>query len=583
ILVVFLLLPFPIAAVSATAIPMTISVTFALMHILGIELHQVSLATMIAVLGLVVDDAIIIADNYVELLDKGHDRWTAAWRSATELVIPVLTATLTIIAAFLPLVILTGAIGDFIRALPLTVTIALSSSFLVAMVLTPILCHLFINKGLHDRLNAGKRSKSSFLDLMQKAYNRSIDWCLMHRKLTISGSLATIVLAALLLKYGVKQKFFPEAERDQFTVELWMPTGTKFETTHQAIVRIEDLIRNDERVRSYATFTGRSAPRFYYNYSPEIPSANYAQILINTKDKKATGSLYRELKDKVTLLVPEGLPNVKLMQQGQPQKAHIEVRISGDDMKTIKKTGDEIMRIIRNTPGSDMVRSDFKEDTYGIGIKLRDEAERLGFTTGSISQLIYAGFEGYTVSKMYEGEKSVDIVLRLDPRYRENLDDLRNIYLQSPVSGASVPLRQVAELIPEWHEGSINHRNGIRTLTILSETQDGVLPSELLKAIRPEIERMELPAGYTISFGGEYANQQETYSYMFIALIISIIAIFLVLLFQFRNLKETGLVMLTIPLSIFGAVVGLMITGNDFGFTAFTAMIALSGIVVRNA
>jgi len=583
ILVVFLLLPFPIAAVSATAIPMTISVTFALMHILGIELHQVSLATMIAVLGLVVDDAIIIADNYVELLDKGHDRWTASWKSATELVIPVLTATLTIIAAFLPLVILTGAIGDFIRALPLTVTIALSSSFLVAMVLTPILCHLFINKGLHDRLNAGKRSKSSFLDLMQKAYNRSIDWCLMHRKLTISGSLATIVLAALLLKYGVKQKFFPEAERDQFTVELWMPTGTKFETTHQAIVRIEDLIRNDERVRSYATFTGRSAPRFYYNYSPEIPSANYAQILINTKDKKATGSLYRELKDKVTLLVPEGLPNVKLMQQGQPQKAHIEVRISGDDMKTIKKTGDEIMRIIRNTPGSDMVRSDFKEDTYGIGIKLRDEAERLGFTTGSISQLIYAGFEGYTVSKMYEGEKSVDIVLRLDPRYRENLDDLRNIYLQSPVSGASVPLRQVAELIPEWHEGSINHRNGIRTLTILSETQDGVLPSELLKAIRPEIERMELPAGYTISFGGEYANQQETYSYMFIALIISIIAIFLVLLFQFRNLKETGLVMLTIPLSIFGAVVGLMITGNDFGFTAFTAMIALSGIVVRNA
>jgi multidrug efflux pump subunit AcrB len=583
ILVVFILLPFPIAAVSATAIPMTVSITFALMHIFGIELHQVSLATLIAVLGLVVDDAIIIADNYVELLDKGHDRWTAAWRSATELVVPVLTATITIIAAFLPLVILTGAIGDFIRALPLTVTIALSSSFLVAMVLTPILCLLFIRRGLHSDDDTGKRRKTSFLYFMQSAYNKSIAWCLKHRKFTIIGSLTTILVAAFLLKFAVKQKFFPEAERDQFTVELWMPTGTKLEKTGEAILRIENLIKSDDRVKSFATFTGRSAPRFYYNYSPEVPVSNYAQILINTKSKKDTETLYRELRQKVNLLIPEGLPNVKLMQQGQPQKAHIEVRISGDDLKTLKKTGNDVMEIIRRMPGSDLIRSDFNEDTYGIGIKLREEAARLGFTTTSISQMIYSGFNGYTVSKMYEGDNSVDIVLRLDEKYRQDLDDLENVYLQSPVTGASVPLRQLAELIPEWHEGSINHRNGVRTLTILSETKDGVLPSELLKEIRPEISKMELPTGYRIYYGGEYANQQETYSYMYIALIISIIAIFLVLLLQFRNLKEVGLVMLTIPLSLFGAVLGLMITGNDFGFTAFTAMISLSGIVVRNA
>ncbi len=301
ILVVFLLLPFRIAAVAATAIPMTVSVTLALLNTFGIELHQVSLASLISVLGIVVDDAVVIADNYVELLDRGHDRWTAAWRSATDLVVPVLAATITIIASFLPLVILTGTIGEFIRALPITVAIALSSSFIVAMIITPLLCYLFINRGLHDKNESVEKKRISSLDLLQKTYNKSIEWCLRHSKITIAVSLSTILLAALLFKVAIKQKFFPEAERDQFTVELWMPSGTKLEKTEKAILRIENAMKGDKRIRSYATFIGRSAPRFYYNYSPEMPMSNFAQILINTNNKKATESLYRELKEKVNL------------------------------------------------------------------------------------------------------------------------------------------------------------------------------------------------------------------------------------------------------------------------------------------
>jgi multidrug efflux pump subunit AcrB len=583
ILVVFLLLPFRIAAVAATAIPMTVSITLALLNTFGIELHQVSLASLISVLGIVVDDAVVIADNYVELLDRGNDRWTAAWRSATDLVVPILAATITIIASFLPLVILTGAIGEFIRALPITVAIALSSSFVVAIVLTPLLCYLFIKRGLHDKNVTGEKKRTSFLDLLQKTYNKSIEWCLRHSGLTIAGSLSTILLAGVLFKAGIKQKFFPEAERDQFTVELWMPTGTKLEKTEKAILRIENAVKNDKRIRSYATFIGRSAPRFYYNYSPEMPMSNFAQLLINTQNKKATESLYRELSEKVNYLVPEGSPYVKLMQQGQPMNAHVEVRISGDDVDRLKQIGGEVQDIIRKFPGSNKLRSDFKEDAYGIKINLKDEASRLGFTTSSISQIVYAGFAGYPASTLYEGDNPVDIVLRLDKQYRKNTEDLENIYLQSPVTGASVPLRQIADLKPVWQPGRIIHRNGVRTLTIQSETKNGVLPSELLKAIRPEIEKLNLPSGYRIYYGGEYANQQETYSYLVIALVISLIIIFMVLLFQFRNIKEVGLVMLTIPLSLFGAVAGLLITGNDFGFMAFCGIISLSGIEVRNA
>ena len=351
ILVVFLLLPFRIAAVAATAIPMTVSITIALLHTFGLELHQVSLATLISVLGIVVDDAIIIADNYVELLDRGNDRWTAAWRSATDLVVPVLAATITIIASFLPLVILTGSMGEFIRALPVTVAIALSSSFVVAMILTPLLCFIFIKKGLHEKNVKVEKKRPSFLDLLQNTYNKSLEWCLKHSKITIAGSLCTILLAAILFKVVIKQKFFPEAERDQFIIELWMPSGTKLEKTEKAILKIENVIKDDNRVKSYATFIGRSAPRFYYNYSPEMPDASFAQILINTKNNRATGSLYREMTDKVNFLVPEGLPQVKLMQQGQPLSAHVEVRISGYEIDRLKQIGGNVQDIIRKTTG----------------------------------------------------------------------------------------------------------------------------------------------------------------------------------------------------------------------------------------
>lgn len=263
--------------------------------------------------------------------------------------------------------------------------------------------------------------------------------------------------------------------------------------------------------------------------------------------------------------------------------AHVEVRISGYDIDRLKLIGEEVSGIIRRSPGSDMLRSDFREDTYGLRILPNKEAARLGFTTTSISQTIYSGFTGYPVSTLYEGDNPVSLVLRLEEKYRRNTGDLEDIYLQSPATGASVPLRQIADLSYQWQPGRIIHRNGVRTLSIQSETKDGVLPSELLKTIRPEIARINLPQGYRIYNGGEFANQQETYNYLIMALVISLIIIFLVLLFQFRNLKEAGLVMLTIPLSLFGAVSGLLITGNDFGFMAFCGIISLSGIEVRNA
>ncbi|MBO9638042.1 MAG: efflux RND transporter permease subunit [Siphonobacter aquaeclarae] len=583
VVVVILLLPFRIATVAAMAIPMTVAVTFALLHAFGIELHQVSLAALIVVLGMVVDDAIVIADNYVELLDEGVERWTAAWRSASDLVVPVLAATITIIASFMPMIILTGSVGEFIFALPITVAIALAASFIVAMILTPLLCYTFIKKGLHDHsAEPQKKKRISLLDRMQNGYDRAIEWCMKHSWLTIAASLVTVVLAGLLFTQ-IRQKFFPAAERNQFVVELWMPTGTKLERTQVAIGKLEDVVKKDKRVTSYATFTGTSAPRFYYNFSPEVPVTNYAQILINTTDIASAQAMAEELTHQVDALVPEGRPQVKLMQQGTVTKAPVEVRIVGEDLNTLKELGNQVEGILRQARGSALIRRDFMEDYYGVNINLKDEANRLGFTTSSIAQTIYAGFNGAPVTTMYEGNTPVDIAVRLDEANRRNFGDLENTYLPSPATGSSVPLRQIANLTPSWQTGRIMHRNGVRTLTVQSETKDQVLPSELLKEVQPEIAKIQLPAGYRIEYGGEFEGQKETFSQMVVVMVISIVLIFLILLFQFRSIKEALLVMLTIPLSLFGAFLGLLLTHNNFGFTAFVGLISLSGIVVRNA
>ncbi|MBE9601541.1 efflux RND transporter permease subunit [Pedobacter sp. MC2016-24] len=587
IIVVILLLPLRIASVAAMAIPMTIALTFAILNTIGIELQQVSLAALILVLGMVVDDAIVIADNYVELLDEGIDSWTAAWRSANDLLIPVLAATVTIIASFIPMILIKGSTGEFILTLPITVAIALISSYFVALFLTPLLCHTFIKKGLHQVDNAetskGRNGKKSILSYMQDGYNVVLDWCVNHAAITILGSITFILLTGLVFRLCVSELFFPPAERNQFVIELWMPTGTKLEKTNAAILKAEKLVKGDKRVLSYATFTGTSAPRFYYNFSPEVPTSNYAMILVNTTTNKTTEEMAKELAEKVKVLAPDGTFFIKLLQQGTDLKAPVEVRIIGEDIKHLKSIGMKIANIIKESRGARLVRSDFAEDYYSLQINPNEQAKRLGFTTESISQSVYTAFTGTTISKIYESSNAINIKLRLNPDARRNTTDLQDIYLTPPRSNNAIPLRQIAYLTPQWKTGKIMHRNGMKTLTVQSETQPNVLPAELLEAIKPAIGKLELPSGYHIEYGGEEGGKAEVENDMITALLISLILIFFILLFQFKNIKEAMIIMATIPLSLFGAILGLAITGNNFSFTAFIGLIALSGIVVRNA
>jgi multidrug efflux pump subunit AcrB/outer membrane protein TolC len=586
VLVTIFLLPIRVAVIAALAIPITLCTTLGVMNAAGVHLHQVSIAALIVVLGIVVDDAIVIADNYVDLLDRKVSREEAAWRCVAEVIVPVLAATTTIIFSFLPLLIITGSSGEFIRALPITVAIALVVSFIVAVMITPILCRFFIKKGLHDEggdnVTASKK-KFSILNVIQSVYNMVIVFFMRYKVTAIAIGVGAFA-AGIFLFRSVPQQFFPTAERNQFVIDVWMPEGTRIEATDTVMRRIEAYMKGRKEIEHFATFVGQSAPRFYYNVDPQQPDAAYGEFIVNTRSEKDTPVLVEDFRKSLASLAPEAMVIVKELQQGMTLQAPVEVRIVGEDIRELERIGAQVEELLVKNPLSVFVHSDYLNESCMVDVNVNEElANRLGITNASVSQVLAGAFDGAPVSTFWEGDRSVTILLRLTKADRSSFGNLRDAYISSQVTKARVPLRAIATLKPEWQPSRIVRRNGVRTLTVQSFVQGGHYASQLLNAVQQQIDKLPVPPGYRIEYGGDKKNTEEVLPEMVMALGISLVAIFLVLLIQFRNISETLIVMSSIPLAMPGAVLGLLVTHNPFGFTAFMGLISLCGIVVRNA
>jgi multidrug efflux pump subunit AcrB len=579
-LVTVLLLPPRVAATAAFAIPLTIAATFFVLQTMHIELHQVSLAALIVVLGMVVDNAIVIVDAYVENLDHGMSRWDAAWRSAHELIVPVITATIAIVLAFAPLnIFLTGNSGEFIWALPVTVAVALGLSLIVALLMTPMFCMLFIRHGLKgDHGSLGAR----VLDRVVTLYDRIIRRAVKRPVLTTMLALATVP-ASLLLLPAIKQKFFPAAERDQFIIEIDLPVGSRLEATDRVVHQVEQLLQADERIPKFAAFVGTAAPRVYYSFAPEFPRPSYGMLLVSTKHAKETDQLVHEYFAKLAHLVPGVRIDVKQFEQGEEYGAPVEVRLVGPELATLRDYGDRIRRIAEQLPGATQVRDNFR-DGLTIDLQVDNEiASRLGLATELIAAQVRTGFSGWPVTQLWEHDAAVPVVLRLDAERREDYSALNSFMLGAAFTNAPVPVSEVATPVPNWSPSQIPHRNGVRTLTVFVTPDRATLPSEVAAPLQKQLAELKLPPGYRLEYGGEYENQQKTSRQMLAALVASIVLIFGVILFEFKTIRETLLVMLAIPLSLFGALAGLILTHNVFSFTAGVGMISLVGIVIRNS
>lgn len=579
VVVIILLLPLRVALVASVAAPVSILITFGIVNLVGIELHQVTLAALIIVLGMVVDNAIVVVDNYIEKLDEGIAPWTAAWQAAQQLALPIFTATLAIIFAFAPLsFFLYGVPKDFIQALPVTVAISLFISMLVALFLTPFTCYLFIKKGLkhnHD----DRPAKKNLLDHLQHAFNAGVEWAFSWPKVTIGVAVVSIGIA-IVLAGKVSQEFFPLSESKQFNAEVWMPNGTSLEETEEVVKRVEKELFKDSRVVNIASFVGTSSPRFHITYAPEVPRRHYAQIFVTTTGPHDADDVVKEYLPRLEGYVPDGA--VRLRQLSLQEGSPIAIRITGEDLNDQKRVAEQVVEILRNTKGTNWVRTDYEDDYVGIHLVIKEDvASRLGITNEAITQTLGAGLKGFPISQMWEGNDPVDIYVRLDASDRDNINDIENLHL-STMFGTKVLLKEVATLKPSWHTGVIAHWNGLRTLTVLSEAQMGVRASEILKSAQPELEKLDLPDGITIGYGGDAETSAENNPRMGKALGTSLILIFITILFQFKTASKTMIVLATFPLSLLGAFFGLYATDNPLGFTAFMGIISLIGIVVRN-
>ena len=580
ILVTMALLPLRVASVAGITVPISVLITLSVLYFIGIELHTVSLAVLILVLGMIVDNSIVVIDNHVEKIDHGYSPWYAAIKSAKELVTPIIIATLAILAAYIPLgFMVPGTPGEFMNTIPIVVCVALTVSIIIALMLVPYLNFLFIKKGL--KLNTPKKKGKSFLDRLQGWFDRTLEKAFIHPKVILSAGLATIVLAVLLFA-RLDQQLFPELERNQFAVEVYLPTGASIESTAEVVDSLETILLHDARVTNVTSFIGTSSPRFHTVYAPNMPASNYGQLLINTLSDKATREIVNEYSPKYSNNFANAHVKWKILAL-QISKAPIEVRISTDSLKDIRKVESQVYEILKKTNHLGWVHTDWDQMQQNVKVNLdRDKANRLGYSKGLVATSLMIGLEGIPLTTIWENDYPVEVRLSQEPTHYRNLKTLEDQYITSFSNFSAIPLRSFATFTPEWTQGTIVRRNGTPTLTIQIENNPIVSASAIMDQIKPQIDQLALPEGTSINYGGDLEARKEVFIPMAIALGLSIVLIFFILLLEFKKVRQAFLIMSTMLLSLPGAAIGLTIMHYPFSITAFIGITSLCGMVVRN-
>jgi multidrug efflux pump subunit AcrB/outer membrane protein TolC len=579
ILVTLILLPFRVASVAGITVPISVMITLAILYFAGIELNTVSLASLILVLGMIVDNSIVVIDNHVTKIDQGFSPWHAAIKSAKELVAPIIVATLAILAAYIPLgFMVPGTAGEFMNAIPWVVTISLTVSILVALFLVPYLNFVFIKKGLK---NVKKPGKKSFLDILQAGFDKTIDKAFRFPRLVIAIGIASVIVSVLLFQL-TDQQLFPEMERNQFAVEVYLPTGSSLKRTQKVVDSLESILLKDKRVTNVTTFIGTSSPRFHTVYAPQMPASNFGQLLVNTKSDKATRAIVNDYSPRYSDNFINAHVKWKILAM-QLNKASIEIRISSDSVKDIRSTEKKVMEVLSKTKGLAWVRTDWDQPQQNINVNLdRDKANRMGYYKTLVATSLMVGLDGIPLTTIWEDDYPVAVVLKQEASSTENIKTIKDQYITSPMSFSAIPLRSMATFTPSWSEGTIVRRNGVPTLTVMVDNSPKVVAATILDQIKPQIGKLQLPEETSITYGGDYEAMQEVFIPMGIALGVSILLIFFILLIQFRKAKLALLIMSGMLLTLPGAVVGLLIMHYPFSVTAFIGITSLCGMVVRN-
>ena len=584
------------------SMPITLAMTFGLIYVLGIELQQVSIATLIVALGLLVDDPVVAGDAIKRNLEVGKPRILAAWLGPTQLAQAILFATITNVVAYLPFLLLTGNTGDFLFSLPVVMACALISSRIVSMTFIPMLGYYLMRAPSKPRKTIEERRASGFTGL----YYRVGSFSIRHRKKVFLASLSILVLGGVI-KANLKDSFFPDDVQYLFYADVWLRNDSTLEATNLAAAKVEKELRagiselDKERkegepglLDSIATFVGGGAPRYWSSVTPELQQLNYAQVLVRVTDKDATPKIVGPLQQRVSANVPGAIVDVHQLQTN-PVPYPIAVRLSGRatvdpaqeeaDVRTLRRLSAEVQAIIRKSPLVARVRDDWGNESMRVTIKIDpDRANLAGVTNQDVALSSSAGISGAQVATVRDGDKDIPVVARLRAPQRATPSDLENLYIFSTENKNRVPLLEVATVDHGLRTERFRRLEQFRTVSVYGFPVPGALASEVTDQIlKPLLEfQKSMPPGYALEISGEYAKTKQGFRNLSQLMGISALLIFIALVFQFKSAVKPILVFIAVPYGIVGALGALYVTGSSFSYMAFLGIVALIGVIVSH-
>lgn len=585
IAVMLLLFPLRTALVAATGLPVCTAICIGLMYVTGIELNTVTLAALIFVLGMIVDDSVIVIDGYTNLLSRHHSRWYSAIVSTSLLFVPMSLATMAICGMFFPMTrIITGPLGEFVQLFPWAVLFALVASIFYASWVTPYLSFRFIRERKPEEMNLVERVQMKFFNWLQSAYRHILQRCFDHPVIawTLLGG-ATLVGVILLMHLNLQ--LLPKAEREFFAVEIHLRDGATLEESAAVADSLANILRQDKRVTCVTAFIGQSSPRFHATYTPQTPATNYAQLIVNTTSSKATSQVLKEYTGRYENYFPNAYARFKQLDY-QAVKNPLEVRVQGENWETMKPFVDSLLHFMVAQPELQWVHCDYDNVTTSTRIVLKaDEATRLGITETMLSLYLMQATQGATITTLYEDAYAVPVVLYTAGINTLNADELGAIQVPTALPGVWVPLRQVATIEPDWHHTTLERRNAVRTMTVGADLRGSTSQVDAERKVKNWVDNnlTDLPEGVSIAYGGLTEINNLMIPQILWSVAAALAVMLALLLYHFGKI---GLALLTLSSSIlclFGSMLGLWIFSLDISITAVLGVVSLIGIIVRNA
>jgi multidrug efflux pump subunit AcrB len=495
--------------------------------------------------------------------------------------------TLTCVFSFLPLLMLSGDKGEFMKSMPAVVSLALVSALLVSNTFLPLISYYVLRgqKGFDE----GGEVRSFFLfryvdrTLMAilPIYRAALQGALKRPWLVLGVAYSVLALVCFLLFPRLGSQFFPPAERNQLLVDIESPSSDSLTSLRAAVDQAVGVIKNHEEVTSAAIFTGGTAPRFYYNVEPKAPANYLAQIIINTRNAHEVDGLIVKLRQELDASVPGVRCVVKPLEQGPPVNEPIQIRVSGENLDRLRLLADQVAAELR-AAGGYHVFDDLGLRMPNIQIDIdQDRANSLGLNNKQVGSVALSSFSGLQVTELREGDRLIPVLARGRIEDRSEVEKIRGLNVPTP-DGKSVPFESFAEVKVKPEFVRIPHYNQLRTVTVKAYAPFGELPSQVLDRARPGLAKMELDPGYAIKIAGEDKELRESKAEMVTVVLLVLALIVITLVLQFRSVVKAAVVMLTAPLVLIASVIGLFVTSSPFGFMAMLAVISLIGVLVCN-